>query len=75
MDDLFIKDELPYHTAEAGRAFVLNNAASIDVALTEDRSKQNVRKLDIVPNIRRHGQRRLTALIPFGRILGWLPTF
>ena len=40
-------------------------------ALAEDKYKQNLRKLEIVPSIRRYGgERRLTALIPFGQVLG-----
>ena len=65
-DDLFIKDEIPDHTAESA-----NNAPSLDETLAEDRYKQNLRKLEIVPSIRRYGeQRRLTSLVPFGKILG-----
>ena len=39
--------------------------------LAEDRYKQNPRKMEIVPSIRLFGeQRRLTSLVPFGKILG-----
>ena len=70
-DDLFIKDELPDHTAESGKDVILGNAASLDETLAEDRHKQNLRKLEIVPSIRRYGeQRRVTSLVPFGKILG-----
>ena len=70
-DDLFIKDELPDHTAESTEDIILNNAASLDETLAEDRYKQNLRKLEIVSSIRRDGgQRRLTSLVPFGKVLG-----
>ena len=69
-DDLFLKDELPHHTAEAARDIILNNAASFDATLAEDRYKQKLRNLETVPSIHLHGeQRRLTPLIPFGNIL------
>ena len=52
------------------RSVILNNAASLVTTRAEDRYKQNLRKLEIVPGIRRHGeQRRLTSLVPFGKIL------
>ena len=70
-DDSFIKDEIPDHTAETAKDIILNNASSLDETLAEDRYKQNLRKLEIVPSIRRYGeQRRLTSLVPFGKILG-----
>ena len=69
--DLFTKDELPDHTAESTKDIILSNAPSLDETLAEDKYKQNLRKLEIVPSIRRHGeQRRLTSLVPFGEILG-----
>ena len=67
-DDLLIKDVLPDHTADSAKD-VSNNAASLDNTLAEDRYKQKLRKLETVPSIRRHGeQRRLTSLVPFGKI-------
>ena len=70
-DDLFIKNEVPEHTAEAAKDIIMDNAESLDAALAEDRYKQNLRKPEIVPSIRRYGgERRLTALIPFGQVLG-----
>ena len=36
-DDLFIKDELPDHTAESAKDIILSNAASLDETLAEDR--------------------------------------
>ena len=64
-DDLFIKDEVPDHTAESAKDIIMDNAGSLDAALAEDKYKQNLRKLEIVPRIRRYGeQRRLTALVP-----------
>ena len=70
-DDLFIKDEVPEHTAESAQDIIVDNAESLDAALAEDRYKQNLRKLEIVPSLRRYGeQRRLTALIPHGKVLG-----
>ena len=70
-DDLFIKDVLPDHTAESAKDVILNNAPSLDTTLAEDRYKQNVSKLQLVQGIRRHGEkRRLTSLVPFGKILG-----
>ena len=69
-DVLSIKDEVPDHTAEPVKDIILSNAASLDKTLAEDKYKQNLRKLEIVPNIRRYGdQRRLTSLVPLGRIL------
>ena len=69
-DDLFIKGELPDHTAESAKDIILNNASSLDETLAEDRYKQNLRTLEIVPSIRRYGeQRRLTSLVPFGKIV------
>ena len=74
-DDLFIKDEVPDHTAESAKDIIMNNAGSLDAALAEDRYKQNLRKVEIVPSIRRYReQRRLTALIPFGKYLAELDT-
>ena len=50
--------------------FILSNAASLANTLADDRYKQNRRKLEIVPSIRRYGeQRRLTSLVPFGKVL------
>ena len=70
-DDLFIKDEILDHTAETAKDIILNNASSLDETLAEDRYKQNLRKLEILPSIRRYWeQRRLTSLVPFGKILG-----
>ena len=70
-DDLFIQDELPDHSAESAKDMILSNAASLDETLAEDRYKQNLRKLEIVPSTRRYGEeRRLTPLVPFGKILG-----
>ena len=43
-DDLFIKDVLPDHTAYSAKDVILNNAASLDNTLAEDRYKQNLRK-------------------------------
>ena len=54
-DDLFIKDEISDHTAETARDIILSNASSLDETLAEDRYKHNLRKLEIVPSIRRHG--------------------
>ena len=69
-DDLFLKDVLPDHTADSAKDVLLNNAASLENTLAEDRYNQNLRKLKIVPIIRRYGeQRRLTSLVPFGKIL------
>ena len=66
-----IKDELPDHTAESAKDIILGKAPSLDESQAEDRYKQNLRKLEIVPSIRRHGeQRRLTSLVPSGKILG-----
>ena len=66
-DDLFIKDEISDHTVETAKDIILNNASTLDETLAEDRYKQNLRKLEIVSSIRRHGeQRRLTS----GKILG-----
>ena len=60
-DDLFIKDEIADHTAETAKDIIL------DETLAEDRYKQNLRKLEIVPSIRRYGEQgRLTS----GKILG-----
>ena len=42
-DDLFIK-ELPDHTADSAKDVILNNAASLDNTLAEDRYKQNLRE-------------------------------
>ena len=53
-DDLFIKDELPDHTAKSAKDIILNTAASLDETLAGDRCKQNLRKLEIVPSIRRY---------------------
>ena len=39
-DDLFIKDELPDHTAASAKDIILNNAPSLDETLAEDRYKQ-----------------------------------
>ena len=70
-DDLFIKDEVLDHTAESAKDIIIDNAESLDAALAEDRYKQNLRKLEIVPSIRGYReQRRLTSLVPFGKILG-----
>ena len=70
-DNLFIKDMLPDHTADSAKDVTLNNAASLDNTLAEDWHKQNRRKLETLPSIRRYGgQRRLTSLDPFGKILG-----
>ena len=70
-DDLFIKDEVPDHTAESAKDIIIDNAESLDAALAEDRYKQNLRKLEIVPSIRGYReQRRLAALVLFGKILG-----
>ena len=55
-DDLFIKDELPDHTAESANDIIVSNAASLDETLAEDRYHQNVRKLEIVPSILRYGR-------------------
>ena len=52
-DDLFIKDEPP---AESAKEIILNNASSLDETLAEDRYKQNLRNLEIVPSIRRYGE-------------------
>ena len=41
-DDLFIKDEVPDHTAESAKDIILNNAASMDEKLAKDRCKQNL---------------------------------
>ena len=61
-DDLFIKDVLPDHTADSAKDVILNNAASLDNTLAEERYKQIRRKLKILPSIRRYGeQRRLTG--------------
>ena len=69
---LFIKDVLPDRTADSAKDVILNNAASLDNTLAEDRYRQNLRKFEIVPSIRRYGeQRRLTSLVPFGKIF-WL---
>ena len=69
-DDLFVKDELPDHTAESAKDIILNNATSLDATLSEDRYKQNLRKLETVRSIHRYvKQRRLTSLV-FGKILG-----
>ena len=69
-DDMFIKDVLPDHPADSAKAVILNDTASLDNMLAEDRYKQNLRKLEIVPSIRRDGeQRRLTSQVPFGNIL------
>ena len=54
-DDLFIKDEIPDHTVETAKGIILTNASSLDETLAEDRYKQNLRKLEIVPSIRRNG--------------------
>ena len=51
-DDLFIKDDVPDHTAESAKDIIIDNAKSLDAALAEDRYKQNLRKLEIVPSIR-----------------------
>ena len=56
-DDLFINDELPDHTAESGEDIILSNAASLDETLAEDRYKHNLRKLEVVPSIRRYGSK------------------
>ena len=49
----------------------MDSAESLDAALAGNRYKQNLRKLEIVPSIRSYReQRRLTALVPFGKILG-----
>ena len=70
-DDLFIKDVLPNRTAGAAKDVILNNAASLHNTPAEGRYKQNLRKLEIVPSIRRYGEQiRLTSLVPFGKILG-----
>ena len=70
-DDLFITDVPPDHTAETAKDVILDNAASLDTTLAEDRYKQNLGKLEIVPSIRRYGeQRRLTTLAFFGKVLG-----
>ena len=53
-------------TADSAKDVILNNAASLDNTLAEDRYKQNLRKLEIVLSIRRYvEQRRLTSLDPF----------
>ena len=39
-DDLFIKDEVPEHTAESAKDIMKDNAESLDAALAEDRYKQ-----------------------------------
>ena len=57
-DDLFIKDEVPEHTAESAKDIIMDNAESLDAALAEDRYKQYLRKLEIVPSIRRYGEQR-----------------
>ena len=70
-DDLFIKGEVPEHTAESAKDIIIVNTESLDAALAEDRYKQNLRKLEIVLSLRRYGERRrLTALIPYGKVLG-----
>ena len=67
-DDLFIKDVLSDHKANAAKDVILNNAASLDHTLAEDQYKQNLRKLEIVPSIRRNGERRrLTPLVALER--------
>ena len=50
--DLFMKDVLPDHTADSAKDVILDNAASLDNTLAEDRYKQSLRKLEIVPSIR-----------------------
>ena len=61
-----VKSGLPDHTAESAKDIILSNAASLDETLAEDRYKQNLRKLEIVPSIRRYEeQRRVTSLVPF----------
>ena len=52
-DDLFIKNELPDHTAESAKNIILNSAAPLDATLAEDRYKQNLNKLETVSSIRR----------------------
>ena len=61
-DDLVIKDELPDHTAESAKDIIVSNAASVDETLAEDRYKQNLRKLEIVPSIRRYGEQKTTQI-------------
>ena len=51
-DDLFIKNEVPEHTAEAAKDIIMDNAESLDAALAEDRYKQNLRKPEISPSER-----------------------
>ena len=59
--DLFIKVVLLDHTAESAKDVILNNATSLDTTLAEERYKQNLHKLEMVPSIRRYGeQRRVT---------------
>ena len=70
-DDLFTKEVLPDHTADYAKDVILNNAAALDNSLAEDRYKHNLRKLEIMPSIRRYGERiRLKPLVPFGKIQG-----
>ena len=70
-DDLFTKNEINDHTADTAKDNILDNAASLDATLEEDRYKQNLGKLVIVPCIRRNREQiRFTELVLFGNILG-----
>ena len=44
------QDELPDPTAESANDNILSNATSLDETLMEDRYKQNLRRLEIVPS-------------------------
>ena len=68
-DDLFTKGVLPDHTADSAKDVILNNAEALDKHIGRGSVQaKNLRNLEIVPSLRRHGeQRRLALLVPFGR--------
>ena len=59
------------HSSKTSHRTTHRRPPELDATLVEDRYTQIIRKLQSMPSIRRYGeQRRLTALIPFGKILG-----
>ena len=65
-DDLFIKDELPDHTAESAKDIIIEQRSVTGRNAGRGQVLKNLRKLEIVPSIRQYGERRrLTSLVLF----------
>ena len=65
-DDLFIKDELPDHTAESAKDIIIEQRSVTGRNGGRGQVLKNLRKLETVPSIRQYGERRrLTSLVLF----------